>query len=311
MVLEQPSDGTRRAFEAWRAQDPLHHDAYSRYQRLWSDAAALKDMAEPADERSEDHAPVFRALRWPLRPALLMAASLAAIGFVAWQFHGRASQDFSTAIAQTREVTLADGSKVALGPKSSIQVWIDRSERHVALTAGEAFFDVAHDAAKPFLIDIGPEQVRVIGTKFDIRRGDSSVQVSVLEGIVRVRSAPIADPAAASHTLHAGEQLDVDSISGTVRSLGPIGSADPFAWRKGRLVYVDAPLREVIADANRYSSRSYVIRDETLANKRVSLAYSAEHVTQMMDGLAEAIPFKLNQISVQQVEIDADDPARR
>ena len=172
------------------------------------------------------------------------------------------------------------------------------------------FFDVAHDASKPFLIDIGQERVRVVGTQFDIRRGDSSVRVSVLQGVVRVQSGATQE-STANHTLHAGEEMDADLNDGSVRSVGPIGGADPFAWRKGRLVYVDAPLREVVADANRYSLRNYVIRDATLANKRVSIAYTTEHVAQMMDGLAEAIPFKLRPISAQQVEIDADDAVRR
>jgi transmembrane sensor len=236
---------------------------------------------------------------------------------------------YATGIGQTREIRLSDGSEVTLGARSSLDVTFRTEERRVALTAGEAFFSVTKNAARPFIVVVGDKQVRVVGTKFEVWRDTSEMRVSVVEGIVEVTQPPTtpmtasAPPARlqaeSAHTaavsvpqtavppspsvvarapvlMAAGQQVTAE-LSGAIEDPQAMPRGEPAAWRHGRLVYLDAPLREIIADANRYSRERIEITDDNIADLRVSLTYPSDRIDQMLAALSRSLHLEIEHSS--------------
>lgn len=241
------------AFEAWLAADAAHGQAYAHLERIWVD---LDHMAPEAIEAlGGPAAPIplapRRAARRP-RTWLYAGAGLAAglavavVGVANWP--QTPTQSYAAAAGQTRQVALADGSKVWLNAETQVRARLGRHVRQVELAEGEAAFDVTHDPQRPFEITVGDRDVRVVGTQFDLRRRDGQITLTVRRGTVEVR--PAGEPQAAPTRVTAGQRLT--HHEGAASSM--LLAAEPeaaFAWTEGRLVYSDAPLNEVASDLSR------------------------------------------------------------
>jgi transmembrane sensor len=131
----------------------------------------------------------------------------------------------------------------------------------------EAVFDVAHDPDRPFLIRVGDQEVRVVGTQFNLRRRDGRVVLTVRRGVVEVRPLGRADAAPTRVTV--GQQLV--HVEGAPGSLVRAADAEEaFGWTSGRLVFRDAPLSEVAADLQRRYARPVRVADAETAQIRLS-----------------------------------------
>jgi transmembrane sensor len=154
---------------------------------------------------------------------------------------------YATGHGETRHVVLKDGTQVDLNAGSKISVAFDGHSRRVQVDDAEATFDVAHDARRPFLISVGDQQIRVVGTQFNVRRRDQGLTLTVSRGVVEV--APLAGEATPVR-LTAGDQLahrdgDAESV---VRHV-PV--AEAFAWRQHRLICHACTLSGIAGDLNR------------------------------------------------------------
>ena len=212
-----------------------------------------------------------------------------------------------TEVAEIREQRLTDGSTVTLGAQSRINVNFTPAERRVVLLAGEAFFEVETDPARPFFVEAGDSITRVVGTKFDVRLGADSVSVAVAEGRVDVArlirpveetTLPVAAPAA---SLIAGQKIvlpateisdkpDEELHAMEVASLvSDIDTADVALWREGRLKYVEARLSDVVADLNRYYRGEIILGDDEVGK----LEFTASLRSGDIDKLLQAIDINL------------------
>ena len=117
-----------------------------------------------------------------------LAASLAVGVFTVANWPAPA-ETYVTAPGQTRRIALADGTRVWLNAGSRLEVRLGRRDRRVQMADGEAVFDVTHDPARPFLIDIGDREVRVVGTEFNLRQRGDAFALTVRRGVVEVRPA--------------------------------------------------------------------------------------------------------------------------
>lgn len=179
----------------------------------------------------------------------LIAASLVLLaGPVLWQASLGTPVTFRTAPGETREIILSDGSHIRLAAASELTARIGWRARRVTMASAEATFDVAHDPKKPFLIAVGDQQVKVVGTEFNIRHFDDRVVVTVRRGIVEVRQ-PDLGPAPVAR-LTVGDQLSHRVGAPTSRQ-ARVDPAVAFAWTEGRLICQDQPLSEIVADLNR------------------------------------------------------------
>jgi transmembrane sensor len=229
----------------------------------------------------------LRAPRWAS-----VAAATAAIVMVVWlgfsfdafSFLRRPTQ-VATQVAEVRETTLPDGTRVMLGAQSQLSFEVTQRMRHATVVGGDAYFAVTSDSARPFTVSIGDVQVRVVGTQFEVRRRSGEVSVAVAEGTVDVLRT---DAAIAAVRLHRGEALTARSgLASAVREVEP---TDIAAWRSGRLVYDNAELRDVVADANRYARSQIVIADVQLTGLRVTTSFRASQVEGMVETLQAALP---------------------
>ena len=283
----------------WRTADPRHDAAFTSAWRAWH---GIPDTQIALDESWRDEAAAFersaavrvakivrsRTFRFAVPTAL--AASIAALVMVP-----QARQDtpgfqpelkVETKTAETRTLALNDGSRVTVGARSGVDVDYAPKTRRVVLKSGQAFFEVAHDSARPFVVLAGNAEIKVTGTKFDVTRIGDDVRVSVLEGRVEVHRR--SDPAAPVQVLTAGQRTDLVADAG-FRAAQPV-AVPAGAWRQGRLYYADAPLSEILADAGRYSSVRLRAADDRVANMRLTASFRTDDMDHFISDIEAALP---------------------
>ena len=207
---------------------------------------------------------------------------------------------YETRAAEHRDVHLPDGSSVSLGGKSMVSVAYTADSRLVILKQGAAFFDVAKEAGRPFLVQAGKRQIAAVGTAFNVTRQDDRVVVTVTEGTVIVTpestggTGPLRGNKATGSSdtstarLEAGQQMTYDA-----QTLTPVTLADPadaIAWRAGRLKYRGEALRYVIEDVNRYADRPIALADDSAGNILFTGTVFQESVATWLTGLEQAFP---------------------
>ncbi|MDD3800474.1 MAG: FecR domain-containing protein, partial [Novosphingobium sp.] len=262
------SDDDRRAFDAWLGASERHAEEYRRFQHLW---------------RRLDGIPVARSAGRSGRIAAFAAVFALGIGLLIgkhWNWPVAATEEtFATAVGETRQIVLADGTTVDLNTDSRLVATIDAATRRVRVERGEALFAVADDPARSFEVRAGAGVLRDIGTTFDVALAGEHVTVGVIEGAVEVRL-----PGSHEKAVIGGGERIAYSPAG----LSPPGRFDgeaATAWRSGRFVFREMPLSEVVAQLNRHHERRTVLADARLARLRVSGAFRIAE----RDGLLTAI----------------------
>ncbi len=202
---------------------------------------------------------------------------------------------YSTDVGEQRSLILADGSSVELNARSSIRIHYSGSERRIDLLAGQALFQVAYDAARPFIVLSGETQVRALGTQFDVYRRRSGTTITVLEGRVAVsrNAASAASAHFAAPTLAAGEQL-----TATRDSVGKPRAANltaAVAWTQHRLIFSGASLAEVVEEFNRYNSVPLVIAEPALGETLVSGSFSSSDPASLLRFLQDAGTYRIEE----------------
>ncbi|MDB4874187.1 MAG: FecR protein [Gemmatimonadetes bacterium] len=192
-----------------------------------------------------------------------------------------AAHTYSTAVGQRDSITLADGSRVILGPDSRLTVPGDYAitTRTVALQ-GDGYFDVRHDPTKPFAVHVGRALVEDVGTTFTVESdaGDTTT-VSVLSGSVRLR--PAGSSPTAGAVLAAGDRGAL-TADGQVHAFPHAGVADDAAWTSGRLVFHEASLTRVAGEIRRWYGVNVHVADSSLLDRHVTASFNGESVDQVL-----------------------------
>lgn len=249
--------------EAWLEQSTAHEVCYLRLQAAW----------ERADRLAALNVPPLYAFAPRTRPKSYRAffAALAAVALIAvvggYRFTRSAvSRSFATAIGTTKSLHLADGTRVQLNSNTRLRTDISSAMRAVTLDAGEAYFEVAHDARRPFVVYAASKRITDLGTKFSVYRNGNNVRVVVKEGRVRVET--MTEPGAGQAILADGGHVvmtrgDESLVSG--RSQKDI--ANDLSWRSGMLVFDQQTLGEAAEEFNRYNSKKLVIEGDVKSMK--------------------------------------------
>ncbi|HVI33750.1 FecR family protein [Phenylobacterium sp.] len=257
-----------RAFRDWR-RTPANAQAYAEVERTWAKAGTLAQDPEirAATHAALDRRPRSRTAGLPRGPLAWGAAGLAALALAAaLRFGpGLAAPAYDTGVGEQRLVVLEDGSRVRLNTDSRVRIRFHDDRRRVELVRGQAFFEVAHDPARPFTVDAGAADVRALGTRFDVRRLDGTVQVTLVEGSVRVQAdaARADDETHAAWTLAPGQQLTV--APGRAAAPRPADTAGATSWTTGRIVFRETPLAAAVAEVNRYAPHKISLEAPALA----------------------------------------------
>lgn len=281
----------RAELDLWLAADPAHRLLLSSYCQFSTDLEQQLPLLAGIRDESADFSTTVKParplpwLRWPiLAGATLTAAAVAVV--ILWQ--GRPQnhfQDIAVPAAQRQEVALADGTRVELNARTTVSVTLGPDTRHVRLTEGEAFFRVAKDSTRPFVVETAAGAVRVTGTEFNVRaESPASLAVTVLEGSVQAQPG-----GTAPQVLRAGDQLVTERQRVRVTALTPTQLNDALAWRQGQVVFDATPLREALGSFARYHGRNLTVSD-SVALQRVGGRYSVDD----LDGFLNFIEEQMN-----------------
>lgn len=295
------SDADEAALSGWLESATAHRVAYLRLSAAWQQADRLKaigagvpagtvpvpgalelrpqfEEAVPAESvaavTEPAHASSYsdRRLRYSLAAAALIAGIAAG-----WHFWSIEQDTYRTRVGAIATVPIPDGSTVTLNTDSAIRVAVTESERRVDLEHGEAYFEVAHDPGRPFVVQAGSQRVVVTGTKFSVRRLDGELRILVREGRVRVEvtdaapEVPVPELVAGTvaRTVGGGTLIQQESLEEIEVAL---------SWRSGYVVFRDTTLAEAIAEFNRYNTRKIVIDDPALAALRIGGNFRSTNV---------------------------------
>lgn len=301
-MRDRPKDARlQRAFADWLAADPAHQVAFKQAQAQWAWLEPLKDQRFRAREDALRYRPPMRANRTPAWLKYSAAAAFVfGIGLAVFAPQGwyGLPQSYSTGKGQRQTLTLSDGTTLELNTDSEVRVHFNRRQRHVDLVRGEAFFNVAHQADRPFSVQVGNLSVRDIGTAFDVYRQADQVSVAVQDGVVEMVGL------GETRELHAGEQLaysdDKHFLAATANDI-----ATATAWRQGQLIFNGRRLADVLAEIGRYHEVQIRLPDPKLAELRVNGSFRTEQLDSMLQAVATLLPISVKRISEREIVLEA------
>jgi transmembrane sensor len=296
------------AWQAWLNEKPTNAQAFARLEEL---SQVLRDVPAPgavsprryARDRYDASVPIEDwhergALRWPwVASAAGVSLAMLALTIAVWGTTP-ATDTFTTAIGENRNITLAEGSNIALGADTQIKVSLSDKERNIELTKGEALFMVAKDAARPFKVHAGDATVVAVGTAFNVERDSDRAVVSVTEGRVVVEPVTHFLPVAVLHEfkpklrsvrLDAGQQTTAGSagIEEPTKMEGPAAG-----WQVGRLAFHLQPLRYVLEDVNRYAQKPIVLEGENAGALVITGTVERENIAGWVRSLERAFDLR-------------------
>lgn len=314
-----PSPEEQRRFEAWMNRSTLHRVAYLRLEKTWEDARRLKALGAgtqsdlPPPPESWNLSPFFkrhdqvggRVRAWGTgahriqvaRRALLASCVLAIASAAAW-LAWPLGHSYETPVGGIASVPITDGSQVTLNTNSEIRVTMSETERLVDLKQGEAFFEVAKDPERPFVVRVGDRRVVAVGTKFSVRRdmrsSEGDIQVIVTEGVVRVEFADDQGVEnAAVHRLTAGAVAHANRDGLIVQRRKVSEAEEQLSWRSGVLIFRDVTLAEAAAEFNRYSERKIRIDDPRVGELLIAGNFRATNVDALLRLLERGYPIRV------------------
>jgi len=290
-------------FQEWLNRSALHRDAIADYGKLWLEFDALGPLinadksAREADARDSRPAMLEKARPWL---AACAAVAVIAVSGGVLLLHpkpqnlarsdGRAAvtgllpakYSYETAVGGQKKITLADGSSVILNTNSRLDVDFTAKCRDVHLMRGEAYFEVVHDKARPFMVHADNYVVRDIGTAFDVHLSKTGqVEVDVTKGSVEVKPAHGAYASGAAKglgVLVAGDDVVLGENAARTEAVSSADMGRKLAWRQGQLIYTGQPLKEVLADVSRYSNIKIELADPALEDLPVGGAFRTDQI---------------------------------
>lgn len=270
----------------WLAQDPAHAKAFELATEVWQETAEL-----PADLPKRTLPADRTGLRSRLRPVLASAATIGvgAVGLFLY-VHFIAETTFTTGVGEQRTVTLSDGTRVELNTRSALTVKYSERMRQVILKGGEAYFDVATNKERPFIVVAGGREVIALGTEFLVRRDADEITVTLLEGRVAVAPAIEAEAQRKAGSdvlvLQPGQRLRLADISPPVLDLPSMEKVT--AWQRGQVIFEDTPLAEAMAEFNRYNATRIELESDELARIRVGGTFRVGDVSSFAHAVADS-----------------------
>lgn len=278
--------------EVWLAGDRRRQGAFLQAEAMWAVLDRGQQLAGviPIEARRP---------RNPLSRRTLLAGGGAAVAVslsgVAYLALPR--ERYGTAQGEIRRIPLKDGSIAAINTTSVVEVDLKPDIRRVTVARGEAWFQVAKNPERPFVVEAGRVRVRAVGTAFSVRRYDKGADVLVSEGVVEAWV-----EGAEGHRVRiaAGEKAFVaDNSAISEQKAGSSEIDRQLAWRAGMIDLAGETLAAAAAEFNRYNSRKLIVTDPRIAQERFYGVFRIDDP----EGFANAVRQSLG------ATVDARDPA--
>ena len=308
-------------FQAWLSADTDNRRAWDSIQALTDDINILSGLAREsgevlsstmqravADCKAEvaSVAGKVKALAWRSRrrkalqrgagaiaASLLLAVLVHLVGWpLPWQAGGDAVPRYTTAVGEQRTVMLADGSLLTLNTDTSLSVAISDSGRRIHMVEGEAYFDVAADSQRPFVVTLKNSFVRVTGTAFNIRQRGRQAIITVMEGKVQVGSDVRVGDSSALHYLERGEQAFFDGDKFTYHKLEDNALNNVMLWREGKLSFDNQTVDKIVEEIQYYSKEKIVIGNAEIGNLTAGGIFYTDELTSFIDAMENGLPVR-------------------
>ena len=300
---ESVSDDDRVAFEIWRDADPAHAKAYGELERLWAGLGRIERRAQADDvadgARISEQSPASPDRRSVLRRMAVAASVLIVAGLGAYSLTPTGLlADHRTGPGEQRELVLEDGSIAHLNTATALSIDFDMDRRLIRLYDGEAYFEVAADVARPFVVATAFGRVEALGTAFSVRRTRQAVEVIVTESKVAVSAR---DDGKAIVAAGQGVRLTEVGLGAVTDSV----ASSALAWRRGRLVFNNRPLGEVLAELERYRRGRIVILDDAVASIPVTGSFAIVDTDITLDTIERILPVRVKRVTELLVLVDS------
>jgi transmembrane sensor len=310
MGSDQVTRDDERALQEWLAQDAAHANEFKAHAAIFND---IGDLANDAEARRVLMGPrakpvVSSGLSWRLTLGGVLAAAAAVVAaIVLWPQFFDGSQTLITKLGEQRHFQLQDGSEVMLNTDSRLRVQFEKTERRMFLDRGQAWFRVAKAPERPFRVFVGNDEIRALGTAFDVRRDGNMVIVTLEDGRVaifrdtsqKMLPGPVSNdqphsPLAAGNVAP-GVILQPGEAAQLVPTQAPkvisVDLTQVEAWRVNRLVLDSTPLGDAVREFNRYGGPQIVL-DPSLAQLRINGVFDRTRPVAFAESVAAAFPVK-------------------
>lgn len=260
--------------DQWLALATAHRVAYLRLAAAWSAANQLAPgVPEPAAAQAQRR-PLPRFSTWRLAAAIVLTVGAAA-GLLAVRSNV-AEVRYETQLGAHQTHALKDGSELTLNTATLLRARVSKNERTVWLDKGEAYFDIAHDQAHPFVVISGANRITVLGTKFTVRREAGATDVVVVDGRVQVDNGQVSSLSPVILVKHqklvatAATMLKSDESDARIEQV--------LSWREGKLVFDQVTLAYAAAEFNRYNKKKLVMADAEAARLQIGGRFDVGNV---------------------------------
>jgi transmembrane sensor len=313
---DQRTQQDEARFDQWLDEDPANGSRFEEALSFWDDLGGLKHSEEARVALGDlyDASPVqdleperHVSRRAMMGGGLALAATLAAVLAIPKALTS-GPVFYETIKGEQRRISLADGSTVMLDTATKISVDLKSGERLIRLEQGQAFFDVASDPTRPFRVFAGTDEIRALGTAFEVRFEGGRARVILEEGKVAIFrggagkpvQAKSSDPMgakAADVVLEPGQEIRIASATLTQPTsepkVVPVDLSRTNAWRDGEMVFDDVPLPTAVAEVNRYGGKTIVLGDPSLVSLRISGTFHTNRPEAFVEGVTAALPVRL------------------
>jgi len=260
-------------FDTWLDASIENKVAYWRLEHGWQRADRLAALQPSTPALAQGSRRLWRVSAVALPLAACLILSVLAISKADLTHR----KTYATEIGARELVPLADGTQIELNTATKLRAAVKDQVREVWLDQGEAYFEVVHDPARPFVVHAGRRTLTDLGTKFSVRRDGDRVEVAVVSGGVQLENGPAAT-VSSPVTLTGG---DIAIAQGTSTSVAPNSIDkvnDSLSWRRGLLIFDQSTLADAASEFNRYSRRKQLIVDPSIARMRISGRFESSNV---------------------------------
>lgn len=295
-------EADRIEFAQWLQQSPAHQKAWQDINQFWNSLDTINpdDLLEPQTHSAEVIA--LKPKQRPIKTALALAASLLlALGLFLPKIDYYLA-DYNVAAGQQKQITLSDGSSILLNTNSAFSVSFNQQQRLITLHQGEAFFQVAADKARPFIVQTAAGQVQALGTAFDVKQQDQQTQVTVFEHAVSITT----KQGQRLDKLQTAEQLKFSADSLQTASKVNLQRAAP--WHQQRIVFQDKALVDVVAELNRYRPGKIICFNDSIKNLPITGVFGIADTELALQAIEQSLPVKITRITEQWIVLSQIKP---
>lgn len=293
-VDDNPDDAAlRKRVERWLAESPENAAAWTHASRVSGLIRQAKSVSFLPTRTAGKDGRSRPARRRAGKLVAMMAAAAALLAMLSPPIALRLKADYMTGAGEQRVLALEDGSTVRLAPGSAIGVGYAADRRSVRLLSGEAYFEVKRNPSRPFEVMAQAAKVTVLGTGFNVRLNDEGADVAVRHGRVRVDYPDGSPPV--SEILEPGQWTRLAWNGGGARGMS--SPALVGGWSEDRLIAVDRPLSDVIADVRRYYRGAIILSDPALGRRIVTGSYDMHDPAQAVATIVQPLGATVTRIT--------------